>query len=309
MVAGLCLLEAYSKNRNKPIKAQSETGPSPIEEELVEAFAILEIQHAFQSGYQNTLNTHHERLHDSQKFTDNIPAEFSTLRDAEFMLTMVVLRPVHLRITVGQYQNNTPTNMTVAEIRRDQDKFKQWNTAFAPLLKRSRLNRGSDSYKRATLLQFHYLASFLWASSALPLDQWYRKHTTELEECVKLAKVIITFRKPTPFSLDFQIVHPLLGLGFSYRHRRLRKEIADMFFEMKQQEKIWNTVMMAKIFYWMAEIEEVGLGDENEYVPEHMFCNIVKWEFNEMKRSVCVACKAEYSGLEESPLMETIICW
>jgi hypothetical protein len=309
VVAGLCLLEEYYKNRKKPIKAKYETGSSPIEEELVEAFAILEIQHAFSSGYQSAIDPHHERLNDSQKFTDNIPAEFSTLREAEFMLTMVTLRPVHLRITIGQYENNTPANMTISEIHRDQDRFKQWSGAFAPLLQKLRLCRGSDSYKRATLFQFHYLTSFLWVSSALPLDQWYRKHTAELEECVKLARAILTFGKPTALSLDFQIVHPLMGVGFTYRHKRLRREVADIFFQMEQQEKIRNTVMLAKIIYWIAEIEEEGLGDEDEYVPENVFCNTVKWDFDEKKREVRVACKAEHSGLEESPLVETVICW
>jgi hypothetical protein len=60
---------------------------------------------------------------------------------------------------------------------------------------------------------------------------------------------------------------------------------------------MWNTLMLAKVMEWMAEIEEEGLGYK-KYVPEDKATRLVQLEMDEGAKSALVGFSQGAEGNE-----------
>lgn len=317
--AGVEMMEDHAKRIEELNKIPDRPRLQPVDNEFLQSFAQLEIQ-ACSWGDQRSSHLHYERMLKCAEAAENMPAEFSGIKEAGFILSMITLWGIHLRlslrklesIVVPSFVRPTPfmESPVTSELSRVIASFKQWNKAFDPLYRKSRSPRGQHLFEAATLLRVHFLGTLLWAASGSPnTESYYRRYTKELKETVTLSKNLLRLVAEGSFSFDMRVILPLAVVGLNYRHRAVRREIISILANLNRREAIWDASMMGKVMYWMAEIEEEGLGDE-DYVPEDGMARILVLKVNEPQRTVFVACSKGIRGFPgETVRMETTLSW
>lgn len=321
--SGIEMMEEHTKRR-KEATANAPRTP-PVDPELVQAFAVLEIQ-ACAWGDQRSGDLHLERMYKCAEAVEHgMPFEFSGIKQAGFVLSMNMLRGIHLRFSQTNSAARSPgiivppfvgldscvDEPAVHELNRCLASFKQWSAAFEPLYRKARSSQGEKLFESATMLRMHYLGSVAWVASGSPsIGMYYRRYTKELKEIVSLGKVLLDLTDSQTFSLDMRFVLPLAVVGLNYRHRTLRQECVKILAPMYRREAIWDASMMGRIMKWQAEIEEEGLRDEDEYVPEDGMATIVHLKVDEELRTVFITCSVGVRGHPgESVLKNTELVW
>jgi hypothetical protein len=189
--------------------------------------------------------------------------------------------------------------------------FKSWAAAFEPLYRKARSTSGERIFESATQLRMNYLGSLVWvASGSHSIGMYYRRYTKELKEIVELSKVLIDMSDSQTFSMEMRFVLPLAVAGLNYRHRASRQECIRILAAMSRREAIWDASMMGRIMKFQAEIEEEGLGDDEEYVPEDGMSTIVHLKVDARLRTMFVACSLGIRGHPgESVMKQTELIW
>ena len=321
--AGIEMMEEYSKQREKPKETPHAPCLAPIDQDIVQSFAQLEIQTSAW-GDQRNIGLHLERMRACNAAVENMPVEFESLRQAGFMLSMNMLRGIHLRFSQTHpanilSSNNIPpfiglnscvTPSAISELGLVLAKFRQWGQAFEPLYRKARSMQNRTLLEGGTLLRMHYLGSYLWNASGSPCkEMYYRRYTEELKEMVELTKALIDMVAVSSFSLDMMVVLPMAVVGWIYRHRALRREVIAIFSNLVRREAIWDTLMLGKIIEWMSQIEEEGLGEE-EYVPEDAVATVANIKVDEAQRSVLVGVLQGLKGIPgKTVFKETTLYW
>lgn len=307
--AGLDMIEQYSKN-SKLLKANNMVSPPPLESDILESFAIMEIQSAAW-GDKRSSALHLERLRVCEDAQEDIPTEFRNLRHAQSIQNLLVLRSIHLKLAYsnidtsfsqGSLSEGLPNASIITldcqshasdpPLDKAQNllaTFRQWRDAFKPYLQQAQRPQASrKDFLYATMLQMQYLSCYLWtASSSQPTHMWYRSYTKELHEAVDVVKTIYVANNEN-FSLDSRVVLPLICVGWFYRHRAMRKEVIDICARIPRREAMWDALMVGKIMQYMSEVEEEGLDEEEEYVPEEKMTRMSDVRCDAVNRSVFV---------------------
>jgi hypothetical protein len=186
-----------------------------------------------------------------------------------------------------------------SELRHHFSAFRRWAEVFEPLSRTA--SCFPDRIPGVVLLKLYHLSGFLYlASGAGDLEPYYRRYTRELTEIVAIGKRLSLDNISIPsggFSLDNRVVLPLMCVGMTYKHRALRREVIEIFSRLSRREGMWNTLILAKVMEWMAEIEEEGLGDE-DYVPEDKATELVQLEMDEGRESALVVFSQGAEGSE-----------
>jgi hypothetical protein len=243
------MLEQYSKDKMRSEISDSKPPPSPVDDELVEAFVALEIQACSRSN-PHTNRNHQGKLEYYENKIRNIPQEFATLKEAQAMMEVVMLRAIHLRFIVAQAVDSLTAEHPVPplvglevnlspevqlQLMNALSDFTSCWSAVEPLYKKSRLPEGLPMLYRASVLRCQYLVSYLWTASGLPVNMWYRAYGKEMREIVDLIKlVVIPVGASTSFTLDYLLILPLMVVAWNYRHIQLRREIIEIFSNMKR---------------------------------------------------------------------------
>ena len=68
--------------------------------------------------------------------------------------------------------------------------------------------------------------------------------------------------------------------------------------------------MISKVLHRVAEIEEEGLGEEEEYLPEELYHSVLSMEVDDVKKTARLAVQQKTPGLAPvGPVKEATICW
>jgi len=176
LFAGIGMIEEYSKLQKGSL------GRLPaLDEDVVQAFALLEIQ-ASAMGDQRSAEVHLEKLRACNEAIKPIPAEFKTLKDAEYVLYMNMLRGIHLRFSemnvtdISSNVSGSPiiglgtcsTRSACSQLSRILGALRQWDEAFQTLYRKAQSPQGRHLLKGATLLRLHYLSSVAWTAVGSP---------------------------------------------------------------------------------------------------------------------------------------------
>jgi hypothetical protein len=307
LIAGLLFaaFEAYHENHIEP---------TAIEEEIIELFTELDLQNAHwrpPTGGDYSL----ARMREYSSIIENMPPEFMTLKHASYILSLVLPRACYWKLVHSDPENYFPSYFiqrpsseplgtveigpATSELRHLFSAFRQWAEAFEPLSRTA--SCFPDRMPGVVLLKLYHLSGFLYlASGAGDLEPYYMRYTRELTEIVAIGKSLCLDNISIPsggFSLDNRVVLPLMCVGMTYKHRVLRREVIEIFSRLSRREGMWNTLMLAKVMEWMAEIEEEGLGDE-EYVPEDKATRLVQLEMDEGRKSALVGFSQRAEGKE-----------
>ena len=321
--AGIDMINQYFRLRSEPQHSLSTILPAPIDDRILEVYAVLEIQAASYNDPRSK-DTHLQLMHRGWIALENLPLRFTSFQEARLSLAVIMLTGIHWRFA---QQNVTDVRippviqLEPCKIGPEYDQlceilsgYHKWSDAFAPLIETARSPSGSHLFKPASLIRIQWLGSLLWLATAAPeTHMYYRQYTRELKEMVALVRVLTdTQWEPlveNSFSLDIRIVLPLAIVGLNYRHRAVRREVIDIFSRIPRREGLWDAVMTGKIMKWISELEEEGLGDE-EYVPEDVAAKLVILELNKVGRTTRVGCvKPDKEVPGKTVLRETTIAW
>jgi hypothetical protein len=317
--AGVEMMEEHAKRIKESNKIPNSPGLQPVDHEFLQSFAMLEIQ-ACSWGDQRSSDLHYERMLNCAAAVANMPDEFDGIKEAGYMLSMITLWGIHLRLSHRKLENilapsfvrPTPflESPAIVDLNRVLASFKRWSKAFEPLYRKARSPQGQHLFEAATLLRLHLVGTLLWAASGSPnIGLYYRRYTKELKETLSLSKTLLRLVAEGTFSFDMRVILPLAVVGLNYRHRAVRREIISVLANMDRREAIWDASMMGKVMYWMAEIEEEELEDE-EYVPEDGMARILNLKVDEPRRTVFISCSKGIRGVPgETVMMETTLRW
>ncbi|KAH9223321.1 hypothetical protein DL95DRAFT_128453 [Leptodontidium sp. 2 PMI_412] len=338
--AGIEAIDSYNLLRAHSQTTSGTTLP-PIDEEIVRIFVVLEIQ---ATTYQDRRSRalHLERLNGGRAAVEDMPVEFTSLKQARLPMTRIVLRGIHLTMSQREVdlslhpsivdlwwisERTSPSPIgpnssisTVDPVYALQcnilSEYKRWEKAFEPLLRKARGPKGRASFHAATLLRVHYLSGVLCLAATTPHPLYYHRcYTRELTEVVDLAHLLLEDANQSllgdSYSLDIGVVMPLIVVGYKYRHRALRRRIIETFGKVQRREGIWDVDVTGRVMKWVADIEEVGLPSEEEemYVPEERVATICRMETDLVKRESNLAVMVREGGVGELVMKETVIHW
>jgi hypothetical protein len=322
--SGIEMMEAHNKKRKEKGSTSNAPRLAPVDSELVQVFTLLEIQ-ATAWGDSRPGELHLERMYNCAEAVENgLPLEFTGTKHAVVMLRLNMLWGIHLRFAqmnlAGHEGKVVPSFIGLAscandpathQLNRCLASFKSWAAAFEPLYRKARSTSGERIFESATQLRMNYLGSLVWvASGSHSIGMYYRRYTKELKEIVELSKVLIDMSDSQTFSMEMRFVLPLAVVGLNYRHRASRQECIRILAAMSRREAIWDASMMGRIMKFQAEIEEEGLGDDEEYVPEDGMSTIVHLKVDARLRTMFVACSLGIRGHPgESVMKQTELIW
>lgn len=320
----------YKPDENGSLKTRiGSEDPRVVEEDILRAFGALEIQvMTYADG--RTREAHEHYRHCGQASIDEMPELFNSLEDARTMLELVIRRSMHwLRSTMHLQdfsRQSSPSSSPTSDVEDsgpgslffDVDptheerqatlkEYERWDDAFRPLLNHCR--KGSapkEDFLLASTLRLHWLAGYMSIASNNSHSSLVNngRFTTELQELVDIARTLL--KQPdshgptgTGYVFDMQIIVPLMTVGWVYRHRSLRREAIQLLLRSPRKEGVWDGIVVGKIMAWLADLEEEGLGSEDEgkdYVPEWAAARCIKMDFNTVKKHASVSCMQPVPG-------------
>lgn len=173
--------------------------------------------------------------------------------------------------------------------------FEQWEAAFAPLWEEAQRSRSGTQYMGAASLRLQWLNGYL-RQCACSGDEsiYYGRFTAELNEIIDLSRILLahspTYPNHLSISLDENIVAPLDTVGCRFRNRRLRRDAIQLLRDKPRKEGAWNGVVCAKAIEWFADLEEVGLDEDVEFVPPERVLKGIEWHVVTGTRTTRVRC-------------------
>ena len=277
--AGSAMIEEQCRKRN--IENETSKPPPLIDDELLEAFAGLEIQSTTHSGYKMN-GSQRYRLSCRQNVLAKMPEEFATVKEARTPLGLIIKRQIHWRVENTPFYDATmlphfheaaypfDNNASYQERARRFLEYASWERAYQPLLARARKTSDRRLWRVATTVKIFYLASYLALFSAIwTYEDNYYNQTAVLAEIISLVKSLYereTEDDDSGFSMDADVVMSLSLVAWRYRHRALRQEAIRLLLASLLRGGLWDGMFTGRTAQWVAEIEEEGLGLE-EHVP------------------------------------------
>ncbi|KAE9381976.1 hypothetical protein N431DRAFT_425527 [Stipitochalara longipes BDJ] len=303
-----------------------------IDNELLESFRDLEIQNLVNNSFGRPL-TERDLLDSRQSIRKKLPQEFVSLHQARAMFHVIVIRQLHWQNTckhewpwwatpqtIGLFalQNDPPSNEVTtteewcAERDRRFEEYTAWWNAFQPLLLKARLSNDPHELRRAEIVRMTYLGTYLALMTRMlsPWESWYGQ-TARLAELIALVKHLLAQTEDTGFSIEMNFLIPLIIVAKMFRHRVLRKEAIRLMFAYPRREGLWDGVLVAKSLQWVAELEEDGMGDEEEYVSYFLATDLGPGtEIDPVRRSAKLVA---YQRPRDAPMTvvkrETFVTW
>ncbi|XMA15592.1 hypothetical protein WAI453_008383 [Rhynchosporium graminicola] len=334
--AGLQAIDEYNT-----LRSQSPFPHPAIDDEIERIFVVLEIQ-AITYQDRRGRELHLERLNRGRAAVEDMPAEFTSLKQARLPMTRIVLRGLHLTMSQREVdltahpsivdlwwisERPTPSPigpnedvLTVDPVYALQcnilSEYKRWESAFEPLLRRARGLKGRATFHAASLLRIHYLSGVLCLAATTPHPLYYHRcYTRELTEVVDIAHQLLEDSNQSllgdSYSLDIGIVMPLIVVGYKYRQRAFRRRIIDTFLKVQRREGIWDVDVTGRVMRWVRSVEEVGLPSEEDemYVPEERVATICRMDTDLVKRESIVGVMHREGGVGEMVYKEEVINW
>ncbi|KAN0121988.1 hypothetical protein V8E51_000314 [Hyaloscypha variabilis] len=329
-------IESMSLLIEEQIREQNIYTPTSttIDNELLESFRDLEIQNLVNNSFGRAL-TERDLLDSRQSIKHKLPQEFVSLHQARAMFHVIAFRQLHWQNTckhewpwwataetIGLFnvQNDPPSNDVTtteewcAERDRRFEEYTAWWNAFQPLLLKARILNEPHELRRAEIVRMTYLATYLALMTRMhsPWESWYGQ-TARLVELVALIKHLLaqTDESDSGFSVEMNFLVPLIVVAKMFRHRASRKEAIRLLFAYPRREGLWDGVLVAKSLQWIAEIEEEGMPDEEEYVSYFLATDLGRGtEIDPVKR---VAKLVAFQRPRHAPMTivrkETVVTW
>src|SRR4051812_12060257 len=155
--------------------------------------------------------------------------------------------------------------------------FERWEESFLSVWQKTHESGSRQQLQEVATIRLRFLNAYLnqhiFAGDGCV---YYGRFTSECTEVIDLCKRISTHSTSNPdinmgkdVSLDSEIIVPLATIGWRFRDRSLRREVMKLIGE-RRPVGTWGGCVtnLKKVLQWLHELEEDGLPDDVEYVPE-----------------------------------------
>ncbi|KAF8863511.1 hypothetical protein BDZ45DRAFT_102262 [Acephala macrosclerotiorum] len=321
---GLRLVQAWREEILINRKRQTIT-----DDELIKTFSKLDVQ-AISFAEESTPERHALAMNGERELLDNMPASFSTIREAEiyesallrksmrFLAVQVPLSkppppkrafPVNGWWGLQDPQAVSIQQMIVAGI-------SNWVAAFEPLWTRLKTeNTCEKSLMIASMLKLHMEACFIALLSVCATsEEIFDEYNTTFSEMIDLAsftlQVIDQNRSKKPkFSFDSHVVIPLHMVVHKCRDKVIRRRAIDLLIRNPRREGVWDSTLGAKVGGWAMAVEE-EFCDTNGKVLGWARIHGVLFEKDQDRRSALLTCEQRTgSESEEVVVRRKIVTW
>ncbi|KAE9372928.1 hypothetical protein N431DRAFT_439883 [Stipitochalara longipes BDJ] len=301
-----------------------------VEEELEEVFRELKTQ-TLVYDCSGSLLSEKQILLSRQTEKAELPQQFDSMNQARSILFLLEVRqyywtgssgydwPWYLATPVMGTASDPPPNEHTsnedwcAERERRFEEYAVWSNAVQPLLFNAR--RANDPYenRRASLLKATFLTAYLSLMVPMlsPLEAYYGQ-TARLRELMDLIKSLLTTSSSADigFSMEMNFVIPLSRICYRFRHRALRQEAINLLLSYPRREGLFDGVLIGTYSKWLAEIEEEGLRDEEEYVPHELVISTMDVDINAINKTAkLTAFQKVRNDPSKTVERQTIIKW
>ncbi|PMD47437.1 hypothetical protein L207DRAFT_478524 [Hyaloscypha variabilis F] len=326
IVAGTEMVGEYLRVKATEERSHATYACPRLEESIYMTFAVAEVQ-AMAYGARKSNEWHVERMNNSRAAMKPLPTQFSTLQEAAQSLALIILGSCHWWLTRknslfspsgGNFVTLVegpplPSESPISQLSVFMTEYEQWNVAFKAVWRRAKTPQGKGLFKRTALVRLFWLSGYLWFASGVSNSQVSRRFTRELEEVIHLSTTLMELPGEsvidTSFCFDTRVVLPLTTVGFAYRHRACRRRVIEIFSKMSRREGLWDTILTRKVIAWVAQLEEVGLTDE-DYVPDDAVLRVTSMDSDTSTRSTLVRGVQRVRGTKSRTILrETVIYW
>ncbi|KAF8858401.1 hypothetical protein BDZ45DRAFT_674003 [Acephala macrosclerotiorum] len=304
-------------------KVTSIRSPRPlvIEDELIHAFSELETE-AMCRHDERPAELHEAHRYYGQMSIDTMPSSFSDLKEARAYLVLISQRALHLTAWMKQKSNGAlglrspevfeAQEATQEAIERMGKECDRWEAAFEKVWREKREGKG------AMALRAQYLMSIGWKKAMEPgRGAFYGDNTELLREIVDLSRKVLAPDKDdenphSGFGFEGGVLTGLRTVGFVFRHRKLRREAVELLLERPWKEGLWDSYMLGKAMEWLADLEDEGLSEDEEHVPEENVVKDFQMEQDEAGRRTIVTALQPVRGVDggvDLVSRELIIPW
>jgi hypothetical protein len=337
--SGLQLLMGWvERNPNKRKDRVGIHSPEPgvVEDEIVQAFARLDIQMLTFIDVRTT-EEHAEMIDEGAETIEKMPTTFSFLEEARIYFELISRRAMHFMqvavraladdqrggvdmSTVTAVEDNPAQSWIKAgqpfgqKVSRTQacyyrvtqkkyaEEFNRWNRAFQPLYQRIQQKQESRLLVAANLLFVNFVAVDIILATCLYTDNIsFDQHFEKFRTIVEVSKLVVDAKKSRRFSFSFDSgLTPWLSAVCKWcRDRTVRREAIRLLRAISGQEGVWDSLMIAEIGECMMKLEEEGV--ETEHIPEEVRVRLKHVNMNVAERLLTVECvrgQAEEESIE-----------
>ncbi|PQE24849.1 putative UPC2 Regulatory involved in control of sterol uptake protein [Rutstroemia sp. NJR-2017a BVV2] len=267
------------------------TGPSniPADSSSIESIPVSTFRMIFSRvDIQASVLTSRARIidgHESSPHPSPIPDTFNSLEEARESLESVWTCSARNLLSCSMY-NGVPlpltTNSETATLVSTRLEF--WNTSFELYLRTTYGKRGLEKAKAIdkmaiNVLRIQSLVTEVLFSASRATQQpdetsWdvfrfeYDAITNWAAEILYATSETQGERTPSTFTLDNGIIQPLFFVATKCRYRRTRSRAIALLKNANRQEGLWSSALTARVAERVRDIEEYGLAEEQELVPD-----------------------------------------
>ncbi|KAB8292163.1 hypothetical protein EYC80_007906 [Monilinia laxa] len=331
--AGIRLIEAYHREhasgseeyRVKKTERQdnlqdsitfgiSSPVPSVIEDEIYQAFGLLEI--AFMSFNDNGRGMAYHILakNSGSSCMEKMPPSFASLPEAKAYWDLIMRRLMHLLPTLNATQatmrgqeddSKTPMVITEASSARidEQQRYltelMSWEKAFSPVYRKCRILPNSKDFAGATILRLRWILCRIAVSSALISSQVaLDNYLEDFREVLNSAKALMSHPAWTGmFTFDSGIISQVYIVALKCRDFTIRSEAISTLLSKTWREGVWDSALAGNIARAVVSLEEEGR--QSGFIPESKRVYQTSMQFDLRRRTGIVKCFRNSSILSE----------
>jgi hypothetical protein len=242
--------------------------------------------------------------HESSPSQSPIPDTFNSLEEARESLESVWTCSARNILSCSMY-NGVPLPLTINSETATlvSTRLGCWNASFEQYLRTTYGKRGLEKVKAIDKMAINVLriqslvteVLFSASRTAQPPNEtsWdvfrfeYDAITNWAAEIIYATSGTQGERTPPTFTLDNGIIQPLFFVATKCRYRRARSRAIALLKDANRQEGLWSSVLTGRVAERVQEIEEYGLTEDQELVPdENRLENLnMRFEFEGPRRA------------------------
>ncbi|TGO43141.1 hypothetical protein BHYA_0003g00950 [Botrytis hyacinthi] len=332
IIAGIRLIEAYHHEHTSRIdksplqKAESSNAstnsvtfgiaspvPSDVEDEIYQAFGLLEIA-SLSFNVDGRGMAYHMLAKDSgSSCVRNMPSRFVSLPEAKAYWDLIMRRLLHLLPTLNTTQatmrgyeddNETaiitkPSSAVIEEQERYLAELSSWHEAFKPVLQKCRLFPSSKDFAGATILKLRWILCRIALNSALiPSQVALDQYLEDFRQVLNSAKSLMSHPAWTgKFTFDSGIISQIYVVALKCRNFPIRSEAISLMLSKSWREGVWDSAVAGNIAKAVVSLEEEGR--EAGFIPESKRVYQTSMRFDLQKRIGTVKCFRNISNPSE----------
>ncbi|KAM3068966.1 hypothetical protein ACMFMG_004143 [Clarireedia jacksonii] len=298
-------MEAITQNSLKSLVTFGISSPIPseLEDEIYQAFGLLEISNmSFRPDSRGM--PYHMLAKDSGAMNmQKMPSTFADIIAAKTYWDLIMRRLMHLMPTLlgahqPLYENSKHVSPTtsprmIAAIKEQQKYLKElasWWSAFSPVLEKCRGDPDSKEFAGATMLHSRWIICHMALSFALtPAQTALDDRIADFRKVLGLAKSVLSHpARAGKFTFETGVMPQIYVVAIKCRDYAIRSEAVALLTSSAWREGIWDSSVAGGAAKSIVAIEEQGR--EDGYLPEHKRVVQTAMEVNLRRRTGSVKC-------------------